>query len=1354
MIRIQRKHWHLISRRFWGGLFTVLIALAVCVQLGRQAFPLVNDYQSEITDYFSRKLGMVIELETIDASWKGLRPKLSLHHVVIKSPQGDTVFKIREAVAELSIINSLIDRRLSWRQLKFDGFDTRFVQSENGRWSIPGMPDLSSKKVDEEGQAKKTAGDPYDIFLVGRRVSISQVHFDLQYFSGESADVDIPEISIENDRDFHRIRASVDVAESKAFSLMIEGHGDPREDNFVANGYLELKKFPTQNVVKALALSKNIAVNNDHHVNLKLWFRGDADKGTTLRGEIDAEGELSIPGRDFNMPKRVQAQLHGRGHLADGWGVTLKSVKAEWASMTSPVTDVYLYGAGRKFSGVKIKEVSVKPWVDVVLGVGLGNKKAEEVVKTLSPSGTLKNVNVEITDKASGYFLASAIVEKGKSNAVMGAPSFDNVNGYVSSSMLSGRMNVFVKDGFTIGLPKVYYEPLYFEEAQGQVTWDVDLKQRVAYISTGLINVKNPEEEGSGYLHLSLPFAKKYGEQTMTLSIGIKNTLAKNHKKYVPKTIPKHLYKWLGTSIKQGRIANARFLYHGSLEKNAAAPPAIQLFGEVYDGNLVFDPQWPELDGVTGTLTLDNEALDVRVQQASLLGNSVFDAAIRLVDDSTQKGLALSIEGSLASDAQSAMTLLKNSPIKKHIGSTFDKWDFSGGVAAKVELIIPLDSESQGLSHNIDVSFSDANIEMPDLGLNIENIAGTLVYQTEKGIFADKLTGRVWDKPYDASISTFSRELEGGGKSQDTVIDFSGRVSVKDLYAWTKRPELKFSSGASAVSGSINIPGDAPSKPLEVNVRSSLAGVELKLPEPFYKKKDEAIAFKSKVRFFEDAEEYKFTFDEQLRLTVLSAKNDNVSAKFEINNFDPEEDDTPRLKDTGVFDVEGMLAHFDLEVWDAAKNEYFKRLGESGVDVSDAGSDPLPVNIDVLIDKFFLGTFEIDDLHVKGDRQYPFWVLNIESELMAGKVLVPEDDRPIALDLTYLRFESEAVENENSGNATQADKNKQTDGKDALSASVLADIDLARAVDIDFSSDEFSLGDANYGSWDFKLRAIDGGVVVHDIQAQTKGMRLGTVDTGAEFVWLKDESGQSSQFSGTITASNLGDVFEAWGQDKLLESKSAVIDIDAQWPGAPDQVTLKIVEGMVNLDIKKGSFNRGAGSDENGLLRLLALFNFDTILRRLRLDFSDLASQGYSYDKIYGNLDIKDGNIYLTDPLIVESSSSYVQLVGTIDVVNEKLDSEMVVTLPLASSAAFATAIVVNLPAAIGLYVMSKMFKKQLDRASSLNVGVSGSWEDPKVKVKKIFDIGAAQRRGEALKEERAKEASEPQGSTEKEVVE
>ena len=958
------------------------------------------------------------------------------------------------------------------------------------------------------------------------------------------------------------------------------------------------------------------------------------------------------------------------------------------------------------------------------------------MVTELTPRGVLENVHIKLTDKESGYFLARAHIVNGASAAVMGAPAFDNIQGYVSATANGGTVSVAVKDGFTMAFPKIYDEPLYFEEAEGQVAWDIDYAARKIRLSSGLVKVKNPEEEGRGYVHLSLPFSPEDGEQEMTLAIGVKNTYAKNHRKYVPNTIPSNLYEWLNTSVKQGRIVNAKFLYHGSIESDAPVPPSIQLYGEVYDGNLVFDPQWPELEGVNGSLVLDNENLDVRIDKASLLGNSVYDAAITLVDDVAGDGSALSIKGSLSSDVNAAMTLLKSSPIKRHIGSTFDAWDFSGGVKAQIELQIPLSQESSGLSHKIDVTFANAKIAMPDIGLTVNKIQGVLSYQSEKGIFADKLDGVIWGQPFDAAVST--RQLDDEGYA--TIIDFSGKVAIDQLYGWTKRPELKFAEGESPILGNLIIPGEGSSRPMQVNVTSPLTGVAITLPEPFGKTKKQSRQFDAQIHFAKDAEHYRFTLDDAVQLRLLRAREAPLSARVDIAQIDDDGPAFPVMAQTGRFDVVGHMTQFDVERWNEIKAQYFdySSMASSGAS-SDDEEEIIPAVFDLAIDRFLLGTFAIENLVVNGGREYPNWVLNVDSELMAGRVIVPEDDKPIAMDLTYLRFKKE-------DEASELDQETEVvldDEAPLQPVSALAGVDLARAVPINFSAKEISLGGENYGSWQFKLRPIAGGVVLQNIRSSMRGMRVGNEEVGAKFVWLKEGEAHSSQFTGTFYADDLANVFEAWGQEKLLKSESALIAIDARWPGAPDQVTLSVIEGTVGVDIKKGSFKRGAGSDENGLLRLLALFNFDTILRRLRLDFSDLASQGYSYDRIYGNLDFNDGMIFLTEPLIVDSSSSYMQLVGTIDVVNEKLDTEMVVTLPLASSAAFATAMVVNLPAALGLYVMSKLFKKQVDRASSLNVEVRGKWEDPKVKVRKIFDIDAAERRGQEIKKERAQSATD-----------
>lgn len=1349
MIKIRRKHWYAISRRFWGTVFTLVIALAVIVQLGRQAFPLLNDYREEITSYFGEMLSAKMEVAELDASWTGLRPKLSLSNVVLQTKENEQVFSVDNITMELSIIRSVLNMRLSWRQVKFSSMNFALSQAENGKWSIKGMSAFAKAPQTETKSSTPVIDDPYDVFLFGRRIKIEKANISLEYFNGETSQVLIPEISLENDRNFHRIRAGLDVADKKALSLVVEAHGDPRSSDFVANGFFELKDFPSRRVVDALALGDLVIVEESHNVNLKLWFRSDKDQGTTVRGDVSVEGGVSIKGQDFNLPAYVNSQITGKAHKDKGWQLTLKSMEARWnEDVASPITDFTLYGSGRDLKGLRAKELSAKPWVDLALHVGINDEFAEDVLRRLEPRGAVKDVDVQLTNKESGYFNARARVEGGQVNAVMGSPAIKNLHANVSVSLLGGHADVLVKDGFVLDLPKVYHNALEFQEAQGQISWQLDFKKRIAYLSSGLIQVKNPGEEASGYIRMTLPFAKKYGTQDMTLALGLKNTLARNHKKYVPKTIPKHLYDWLDTSIKEGRVANVEFLYHGSIENDPEVDPTIQLYGEVYDGNLVFDPQWPKLEGVSGSLRLNNEKLDVRIDKASLLGNSVYDAAIRLVGDPAEQGRALSIEGSLLSDASAAITLLKSSPIKEFIGSTFDEWQFSGGVTAKVALLIPLESDSSDLSHKIDVSFNQAKVNMPDIGLVLNDIGGVLHYQTEKGIYAEKLNGTVWGRPFEAAISTVDDGAGNGG--QDTLIDFSGRASVSDLYKWTNQPALRFASGESTVLGQLKIPSEISGKPFEVNVASPLVGVELNLPKPLGKTKAKPVAFSSRLRFFDDGEEYQFVLDDDFRLSLFSDIEEKISAKVEFNNFDPKEKSDQRIENTGDYRITGRIPHADLEKWDAVKDQYFVYYEQSSIATDEP--DETPVVFDVDIDKFFLGTFEIENLKVRGQREIPYWVLNVESELMSGKVKVPEDERPIALDLEYLRFEDDEDE-------VLQEESKKSTKKEIVSDSVLADIDLARAVDIDFRADEFSLGGVNYGEWDFKLRTIENGIVVHNIMAKLKGMELGGNDGGqnggAEFTWFQNPEGQFSIFTGEIKADDLADVFEAWGQEKLIKSKSANIKIDAQWPGAPDEVTVKTIEGLVNIDIEKGSFARGAGGDENALLRLLALFNFDTILRRLRLDFSDLASEGFSYDRVYGNLDFNNGKIYLSEPLIVESSSSKVQLVGTVDAIKEKLDAEMVVTLPLASSAAFATAVVVNLPAAVGLYLMSKMFKKQIDKASSLRVEVKGKWEDPKVKVKKIFNVKDSEKRAKEVKEEQVQDSAQAAdvGSESEELV-
>ena len=85
------------------------------------------------------------------------------------------------------------------------------------------------------------------------------------------------------------------------------------------------------------------------------------------------------------------------------------------------------------------------------------------------------------------------------------------------------------------------------------------------------------------------------------------------------------------------------------------------------------------------------------------------------------------------------------------------------------------------------------------------------------------------------------------------------------------------------------------------------------------------------------------------------------------------------------------------------------------------------------------------------------------------------------------------------------------------------------------------------------------------------------------------------------------------------------------------------------------------------------------------------------------------------------------QFVGQANIPESNIDGELVATLPIASNLPWMFALVSGLPAAAAVYVISKLFNKQMDRFSSAIYTVEGPWADPKVKFQRIFDNTAEQ---------------------------
>jgi uncharacterized protein YhdP len=227
---------------------------------------------------------------------------------------------------------------------------------------------------------------------------------------------------------------------------------------------------------------------------------------------------------------------------------------------------------------------------------------------------------------------------------------------------------------------------------------------------------------------------------------------------------------------------------------------------------------------------------------------------------------------------------------------------------------------------------------------------------------------------------------------------------------------------------------------------------------------------------------------------------------------------------------------------------------------------------------------------------------------------------------------------------------------------------------------------------------------------------------GAKLQWKIQDELPSTHFSGTLSALDVSSVLRAWDKPDVLESKTARLNADVSWVGDPQDFALKNITGTMEVGFEQGRFKNNPSPGSDGFLRLMAILNFDSLARRLRLDFSDLYKSGLAYDEIKGVVNFVPGTMTFTQPLSVKTPSSHLQMAGKLDLEQEKIDTRLVATLPVVGNYTFFTALVTGLPAAAGIYVVSKLFKKQVDRATSLSYSIRGTWSEPKMSFERLFE--------------------------------
>jgi uncharacterized protein YhdP len=194
-----------------------------------------------------------------------------------------------------------------------------------------------------------------------------------------------------------------------------------------------------------------------------------------------------------------------------------------------------------------------------------------------------------------------------------------------------------------------------------------------------------------------------------------------------------------------------------------------------------------------------------------------------------------------------------------------------------------------------------------------------------------------------------------------------------------------------------------------------------------------------------------------------------------------------------------------------------------------------------------------------------------------------------------------------------------------------------------------------------------------------------------------------------LESSDAGKFLERLGYPGLVRGAKAKMQAELRWSGDPVAIHYPSLSGVVQLQADDGQFLE----IEPGIGKLVSLMSLQALPKRLTLDFRDVFSKGFQFDKIAAAANIERGVMAIKD-FKMAGSAAEVEMSGQVDLAKETQNLKVRVVPQLGDTASTALALINPLllfPAAIA----QKILKDPLGHIFAFNYTITGNWADPKV---------------------------------------
>jgi uncharacterized protein (TIGR02099 family) len=772
----------------------------------------------------------------------------------------------------------------------------------------------------------------------------------------------------------------------------------------------------------------------------------------------------------------------------------------------------------------------------------------------------------------------------------------------------------------------------------------------------------------------------------------------KNLHQYVTTQVSGESREWLRRAIRSGAIKQLDLTLQGDLSHfpfNAPKKEAgiFRLEGNIDQVMIDYDyvepnqPQWPAVTLVTGKLLFNNFGLTIKSDQALVMGMharplQISGLDVRAPDLELNPNLSIRLDSSGL--AQDYLAVLNRTPIEHDLGRRIETLEIKG--QASMPLSVDFDLDQQRVtSLNGQFKLSDASVALTKEGVPVEKINGVIEFNDDVVIVND-MRGHALGGPV-------SLTGEWGPKLRE--LNIQGELTS---IAAEKHQKL---SALLAVTGKTTYQADVKetqSGNIDVEVRSSLEGLAIKLPPPLGK----AAGLKRPLTVRLQTLNQGKTYREALTVSLGNLLN----ARFE---HVPNGRDSPYFSrgaivmgGAAVLPPVGLTVSlgFDRVNWNDWKSltEQLTAPNKSSTTTSAPELFPRLQQLRVRSPEFVFAELTLSELNLILNRKTSqAWSAQLESRETQGVASWTAGPGglvgPVVARFSKLSL---GTPHEAAGGPPKSD--------------VIDEKQWSSMPAIDVSIDDFTLFGSPLGRLHLVGANADKGSrwMINALELTNPSATL-----TAKGDWLLKGPERGINLDALLTISNLGKLSDQLGQENRVHEGSGTVNAKIRWLNFPWLFTYTGLNGEVNVDLKDGVFQHVNSRSA----RLLEVLSLQSLQRILSLNFrtGDEFKDGFPWNSIKGDLTLNQG-VANTENLVVRSPIARIALTGGSNL-TQKIWNMQADVRPLLdmSGAALATAFVVNPIAGLSALVTQFLLRNPIERAMSAKYEVKGTWDEPEI---------------------------------------